>query len=123
MEKHEIKEFFEENERKINERFVELMMEVIPNYEGFGDKSEHNYRAGSGFLTPVLQTALMTDSPALMDFQASWSKDRMPHYGLEIPQLKNNLILYKQVIDEAFPDELQAKANSIIDHLVEQLSE
>ena len=123
MEKHEIKNFFEANERKINERYVELMMEVMPNYEGFGDQTENKYRAGGNFLTPVIQTALMTDAPALMDFQAAWSTDRLPHYGLGMRRLRENLTIYKQIIEEFYPEELKAKAKTLVDRLVGQLPE
>lgn len=121
MEKQEIKAFFENNEHHINERFVALMMKEMPDHEGFGDQTESKYRAGSRFLTPVIQTALVTGTPAILDYQMEWAKDRLPQDNHPLPKLKQALTLYKQIIDELFPEKLVEPAHALIDRMLAQL--
>lgn len=122
MKKHEINAFFEENSFKINEKFVSLLMEKLADKTSHGNKTEVNFREGGSRLTGIIHTALVTDISNIVDYQMEWTKSHIPLEGYPISVIQNMIFIYKEVIQQEYPEELIDPAIGLIDRMTQQMS-
>ena len=112
---------FQANQRRINDRFVQKMLEETPLAEQLGDSAEKVLRAGAEFLTSSLEAVIIVNQPVLLSHQLTWAKDRLPQDGINLPQLQTNLGIYKIVLAEILPPAHAQEVVSLIDPMIEAL--
>lgn len=79
-----------------------------------GDCAEEVLAAGFGFLTRMLETALLLQNTELLDRQIAWSNERQPHDGVPPAHLLSRFKIYADAVDAVLPPIHAAAVNQYV---------
>ncbi len=85
-----------------------------------GDQDGALIRAGMNFTLGMLEGALTTASPALLDAQVNWANERQPHDGVMPVQVISRLGHLRTALIEMLPAPAGIIVVDYVDHLIAQ---
>lgn len=106
----------------INDLFLQKLLSETNQADHLGDESVSILRAGAEFMTSSMEAVIAVNQPALLLHQLDWAKDRLPQDGIDLPQLKKNLMIYQQVIEELLPPTFAKEIANLIHMMVDELT-
>jgi hypothetical protein len=102
---------FRKNHYQIIASSVAKLLAEPGAYDHLGEQAEQTLKAGFEFTSSSIEACLQMNNLSLLIDQLRWAKDRLPHDGIRMEQMANNLLIYCKVIREYLPP---AHANEII---------
>lgn len=94
---------FQENRTKINELVVRRLLEEDREFDHLGDRAAQVLATGFEFTSAGIETCLKINDASLLVDQLQWARDRLPHDGISMPRMTENMKVYHQVILEVIP--------------------
>lgn len=117
-----LEEFRKEKDDLVAE-IISRRMESNAEFEHLGGKANDIMVAGFGFLNRMLETVLEFDEFAIMEHQLEWSENRLPHDGVSVPMLLNNIRAYRQVVEEDLSPAGGREVLRVFDRIVARLED
>ena len=102
---------------------ISRLIESRTDYQHFGDKAEDIMTAGFGFLNQMLETTLEFDETAILEHQLEWSMNRLPHDGVPVSMLLNNIRVYRLVVEENLSPESAGVVGRVLGWMLDRLEE
>ncbi|MBN1122538.1 MAG: hypothetical protein JXJ17_15790 [Anaerolineae bacterium] len=112
---------FRDKKDELVRKTLPRLMELGVDYTHLGDRAEEIMSAGFGFLTRMLETALEFSESAILAHQLAWSTERLPHDGVSVQMLVNNLYVYRQVVEENLSAQSGREIERILAWMIGQL--
>jgi len=109
---------FRKNHAKIITRTVEKLLAQAGQFDHLGDQAENILAAGFEFTSSSLEACMLINDASLLIDQLRWSKDRLPHDGISMPRMLENLQVYADVINELLPASQSAEIVNLIHNMI-----
>lgn len=114
---------FRKQKVNLTEKTIARLMESKAEFQHFGDQAADIMHAGFGFLNRMLETVLEFDETAILEHQLDWSANRLPHDGVPLSMLLNNIRVYQQVIEEDLTPASSRVIGHRLDWMINRLEE
>lgn len=88
-----------------------------------GDADGERIAAGYGYVLRMVEAALVAGSPALLDAQLSWGRERHPHDGVAPGQVLARLSALADAVRGALPGDQGRAAETYVNYLIERQRE
>jgi hypothetical protein len=115
--KEAITEFINARSEIIKE-VVSRSMKVKEEIDHHGSNANQILTAGMEFTFKMLIASMQAGAPILLDDQAEWVKDRLPHDGISLGQMVNRIKRLMAVVEEKLPGDHAREINGYIAYLV-----
>jgi hypothetical protein len=105
----------------IQKEVVRRSLEREDEIEHHGQEAERIMEAGVGFVTRMLEAAMTVGGTSLLDDQAAWARNRLPHEGVRMQHIINRLTIYSDVVGEMMSSQQVEEIVPYIEHLKSSL--
>jgi hypothetical protein len=109
---------FKKNHAKIIAGAVARLLAEPGQFDHLGGEAESTLTAGFEFTASTLEACLLINDASLLVDQLRWSKDRLPHDGINLERMAKNLQVYCEVISELLPGSYSAGIVSLIQQMM-----
>jgi hypothetical protein len=109
---------FKKNHAEIIEMVVARLLAEAGQFDQLGDQAESTLTAGFEFTSSSLESCMLINDACLLIDQLRWSKDRLPHDGISMNRMAENLRVYCNVIVELLPASHSSEIVNMIQHMM-----
>jgi hypothetical protein len=109
---------FKKNHVRIIDGVVEKLLAEPGQFDQLGDRAEDTLRSGFEFTSSSLEACMLINDAALLVDQLRWSKDRLPHDGISMKRMAENLRVYCEVINQLLPASYAAEIVNLVQQMV-----
>lgn len=103
---------------EIAEEAVRQALSYPENVAHHGEEAPQLMAEGLRYLSNGLDTALAFHTTSLLADQLRWSKDRLPHHGVEPEHILHNLHLYRTAVAGQLAPDHAAEVNAYVDWMI-----
>jgi methanogenic corrinoid protein MtbC1 len=109
---------FKKNHDKIIAGTVARLLAEPGQFDHLGEQAESTLRSGFEFTTSSLEACMLINDASLLIDQLRWSKDRLPHDGISMNRMAENLRVYCEVIRELLPAPISTEIVNLVAHMM-----
>lgn len=113
---------FVDNQVKILNEVVNRSLKCDQEIEQHAGNAKQIITSGLEFTIKLLIPAMQTGEYILLDDQAEWAADRLPHDGVSLEQIVNRLKRLMAVVEEQLTKNNADEINCYIEYLIKQLN-
>jgi hypothetical protein len=110
-------------QNEIIQETVERSMEHTEEISQHGDRAHELLTSGMSFTVQMLVSAMQTGEPNLLDDQAKWASQRLPHDQVFPDQIIKRLVRMEEVVNEKMTESHANEITQYVQYLINRIKE